>query len=548
LADFSFAVLGPLAVHAAGTPVRVRGAKRRIVLATLLLRPNRTVSVAELVERVWGGGDPDAHRGALQVQVTRLRAVLEAAARDPAVRGPRREPPMIVGGLRGYRIELDPHQLDLLRFRALVRAAGDAQHRADPGHRFDLLGRALDLWQPPLLADLASPVLHRHDVEPVREEVLRAAVDRCHAALALGRPDQVLGMLGVLTDGRPEHETLVRLRMIALYRCGRQSEALEVYERTRRVLAERLGVDPGRPLQEAFHGVLRGDLDDRPSIPRPRPAAAPYPRPGRAVPAQLPAAPSHFTGRAAELALLDRLAGPDAAPGRALISGPPGAGSTALALHWAHRVAGAFPDGQLYVDLRGDSGRPLTPDDVLRRFLRALHVGGMLPAEVDERAALLRSVLADRRVLLLLDNARSADQVRPLLPGASGCGAVVTSRSWLADLIVREGVPAIPLGELRGEEAAGLLAALVGPERAAAEPAALRRLADAAERLPLPLRMAAAWLATHPESTAAALADAVAQRPEPTAPERMAAALHGDPRFLMGAPGCRGQGGHARRE
>ncbi|MFC3995229.1 BTAD domain-containing putative transcriptional regulator [Nocardiopsis sediminis] len=548
MSDISFAVLGPLTVQAGDTPVRLQGNKRRVLLATLLLRANRTVPIPELVQRVWGDVDPSAYRSALQVQVTRLRAVLcPPGPGAPAGAAPKHGPPLLVSGRHGYRIELDERQLDLARFRRLAAAAGRAEADGDLAGCCDRLARALELWQGPVLHDVASDGLHERDVAALLDELLRAAEHHGTVALALGRHERVADALSGLTASHPHREALVGQRMVALYRCGRASEALEVYGRTRRFLADRLGTDPGRGLQEVFHAVLRGDLDDRPLVPRQRTVYRPPVVRARLVPAELPADPPGFVGRSEELASLDRLfaSGPSSAR-RALVSGPQGAGCTALAVHWAHAAAAGFPDGQLYVDLRGAGAGPRSAFDVLRRFLRSLGVKGALPPDTDERAALLRSVLAGRRVLMVLDNAHSAEQVRPLLPGAPGCGAVVTSRYWLVDLIVREGVPALAIGELLECEAVTLLRDLVGARRAAAEPGALRRLAEAVERLPLPLRLAAAWLATHPEARIAALAGKVERRCEDSALARLKAVLGGDPRFLMG--GRRVREGSAWRE
>ncbi|ASU85144.1 AfsR/SARP family transcriptional regulator [Nocardiopsis gilva YIM 90087] len=536
MADISFGVLGPLTAQVADVPFRLRGGKRRILLATLLLRANRTVPVEEIVERTWGPRPPASRIGALQVQVARLRAAL-AKIHDS---------PLITSVSSGYRIELASHQLDLLRFRELMLAAREAEHQGDLPRRCDALRQAVGLWRGPVLRDISSDTLHEHDVAQVREELLRATEERCAAEMALGRPGEVLDLLAAVTARHPEREELVRLRMTALYRCGRQSEALETYEKTRRVLADRLGVDPGRDLRETFHGVLRGNLE-APSVPRQRSARITAVRGQvwrgqRSVPAQLPADTHGFVGRAEELVELERrVGGGPRSAGRALISGPPGAGCTALAVHWAHGAARSFPDGQLYVDLRGEGEAPLSSGEVLRRFLSAFGMADGVPVDTDERAALLRSVLASRRVLMVLDNAHCAAQVRPLLPGSSSCGVIVTSRYWLADLIARDGMSALAVGALSEEEAVELLRDLIGPRRVAAEPGAVRRLTAAAERLPLAIRMAAAWLTTHPDNGIAALAEEIEARREADVVERVAAALGGDPRFLLGDPppsGC----------
>ncbi|RCV51692.1 AfsR/SARP family transcriptional regulator [Marinitenerispora sediminis] len=537
MADVSFGVLGHLSVRVGDRPVKIQGNKRRVLLATLLLRANRTVPVDELIDRMWGVGPSEAHRGALQVHVTRLRAALALV----------RAGQLIMSGTHGYRIELADHQLDLLRTRALAVAALDAEHHGDLPRRCDALGQALALWRGPVLADVVSPSLHEHEVRHVTEELLRTAELRYETMLALGRHGPALPGLAELVGRHPHRETLVRLLMVALYRSGRQSEALEVYERTRQALAERLGIDPGRDLQAAFHSVLRGDLEDQPLVPRQRSvlagpqAAALSDSAGRVrllPPAQLPADIPFFVGRRGQLAALDRLRADVREPRRALISGPTGAGGTALAVRWAHRAAAEFPDGQLYVDLRGDTGAPRDPADVMRRFLRPFGVLEGLPVETDERAALLRSVLARRRLLMVLDNAYSAEQVRPLLPGTPSCAVVVTSRYWLADLIVREGVLAVAVGELAPGEARVLLRRLVGPERVAAEPAAVDRLLDLTGRLPLPLRLAAAWLVTHPGVGISALVTDIAARRARDPAARVAAALGGDPRFLIGEGGA----------
>ncbi|MFC7329919.1 AfsR/SARP family transcriptional regulator [Marinactinospora rubrisoli] len=533
MADVSFGVLGQLSVRVGDRVVKIQGNKRRVLLAALLLRANRTVPVDELVDRMWGVPPSEAYRAALQVHVTRLRAALALVhAGEP-----------LVSGTHGYRMELADHQLDLLRLRALSVAALEADHHGDLPRKCDALGQALALWRGPVLADVVSPRLHEHEVRSVTEELLRTAELRYGAMLALGRHEPALPGLTDLAGRYPHREPLIRLLMVALYRSGRQSEALEVYERTRQTLAERLGIDPGRELQATFHSVLRGDLCDPPQRTVPAESgtvAPPDPagRPRSLPPAQLPADIPFFVGRRGQLAALDRLRTDARQPRRALISGPAGAGCTALAVRWAHRAAERFPDGQLYVDLRGDTGAPRDPADVLRRFLRPFGVLDGLPVETDERAALLRSVLARRRLLMVLDNAYSAEQVRPLLPGTSTCAVVVTSRYWLADLIVREGVLAIAVDKLAPGEARALLRRLVGPERVAAEPAAVDRLLDLTGRLPLPLRLAAAWLVTHPGVGISALVSDIAARRARDPVARVAAALGGDPRFLIGGGGA----------
>ncbi|WP_304453821.1 AfsR/SARP family transcriptional regulator [Nocardiopsis sp. YSL2] len=530
-------LLGQFVVEVDGAPLRLRGDKRRTVLATLLLRAGHTVPADHLIARVWGAPAGQVNRSALQVHVARVRAIFD----DHCGR------PLIHGGDGGYRADLEEGESDLLCFRALVAAAGEADSRGDPVRHADLLLRALRLWRSPVLADIASPVLHERDVPPLHEELLRVAEAGCRAALARGDHARAAEHIGPIVADHPERESLIRLQMVALHRSGRPSEALRLYARTRDVLAERLGTDPGRDLQETFHAILRGDLDvdpDRPArVPRQRaepalttaPAlrpAAPTPLPS-ATPAELPAAPAVLVGRGAHLAELDRLADPAGpAPGNVLVRGPAGAGSSALALVWAHAVAPHFPDGQVYVNLRRDDGTPRDPTEVLRRLVRSLS-GGRNDTEdlsVDESAARARSLLARRRVLMVLDNAASTRQVRPLLPGCPECAAVVTSRYWLTDLLVRDGVRALPVGALPAADAVVLLRSLLREDRCTE--AALRRVAHLAGYLPLPLRMAVAWLDTHPSLSGSDLVRRLegvdpARCGTPTA--RMAAVLHAGP-------------------
>ncbi|ASU57129.1 MULTISPECIES: AfsR/SARP family transcriptional regulator [Nocardiopsis] len=576
-------LLGQFGVEMDGAPLRLRGDKRRALLATLMLNTGRTVPTAHLIERVWGSPASPSARSALQVHVTRVRAVLDQHCGTP----------LITGGDGGYRVDLTEDQCDLLRFRSLVRRADGG---ADPSDRADLLISALRLWRGPVLADIVSPVLHERDIPPLNEELLRAAEEGFGAALARGDHERVADQIGPIATDHPEREPLIRVQMTALYRCGRPSEALRVYARTRDALAEHLGADPGRELQETFHGILRGDLDRAPgtSVPRQRasveegagvrplsadtgpnagsadapgtaPEAGPHAGPGPGAdpdvpaeaeerddrgdgpvhapapvsaalaPAELPAAPSALLGREEAMAELDRLVDPSStAPGSALVRGPAGAGASALALSWARAAAPHFPDGQLYVDLRGGDGSPRDPVEVLRRLVRSLSTGtrGTEAMDADEAAARVRTLLAHRRVLLVLDNAASVRQVRPLLPGGTGCAALVTSRYWLTDLLVRDGLRALPVGPLPPDAAVDLLRPREGRDRRAES--VLRRLAQVLGHLPLALRMAAVWLDdTRPDRSAAELVRRLegadpARGSTPTA--RMAAVLRAGPR------------------
>jgi transposase len=337
---------------------------------------------------------------------------------------------------------------------------------------------------------------------------LQAAEIRIDADLHLGQHAELITELRQLTGSYPLRERLHGLLMLALYRDGRQGEALAAYQHARRALVGEHGIEPCAWLRELHQQILTGD----PALDTPAPARPGVTSAAPAVPRELPARVTNFTGRLAELDTLTRLLGePGAkAPGTVVISvigGTAGVGKTALVVHWAHQVAGWFPDGQLYVNLRGyDPGEPMPAADALARFLRALGVPGQdIPAEEDERAALYRSRLSGRRMLVLLDNARSAEQVRPLLPGTPDCAVVVTSRDSLAGLVAREGAARLDLDLLRESEAVSLLRALIGG-RVHAEPAAAQALAGQCARLPLALRVAAEMVIARP---AARLSDLV---------------------------------------
>src|SRR5439155_18411831 len=303
-------------------------------------------------------------------------------------------------------------------------------------------------------------------------------------------------------------DRLVELQMLALYRLGRAAEALDVYRQARDRLAGDLGLDPGASLRRLYGAILRGE----PLAPA-EAAAAPHPaRPAGdwVTPAQLPADLTGFAGRDAQLAQLDALLDHRAtAVVISAIAGTAGVGKTALAVHWAHRVRARFPDGQLHVNLRGfdPDAAPIRPDQAVRRFLDALGVpAGRIPNDLDAQVALYRSLLADRRVLVVLDNARDADQVRPLLPGASGCLALVTSRNRLTGLVAVDGAQPVALDLLTTAEARELLAARLGADRVRAEPAAVDQLVHLCARLPLALAVAAARAATEPDLSLATLA------------------------------------------
>ncbi len=621
--------------------------KQRVILATLALRAGQVASYDELAEIVWDGEPPAGARVAIRNYVKRLRQILgPVAGRRIVTQDP------------GYALEAEPDEVDALRFTALCSKGGEAIRQDAPQGRgpgaWELLGEAIGLWRGNPLVDVPSNVLLTAEVPRLDALRMQAQEWRMDAGLARGLHAELVGELTQLAQDHPWRERFHAQLMLALYRCGRQAEALAAYQRTRRMLVDELGVEPGRELRDLQAGILDADpglaapgptlarfLSAPPAPERaqsgrtaaagpaggppggPTQAAgrAPATLPGRApaceapgrpgtggtagggtasgstagggtasgstagggtasgstagggaagdgaagdgaaagrgagagaritrpaadhdhppgrvsqgvaaqaapavgagparagragaapagqatvVPRQLPAGVAHFAGRTAELAELQtwrqEAASADGAAKVLVIGGTAGAGKTALAVHWAHHSAAEFPDGQLYVNLRGfdPSGTPVTPGDALRWFLGAFGVTEeQIPDSVDAQSALYRSVLAGKQVLVILDNARDAAQVRPLLPGSQTCLAVVTSRARLPGLAATEGARLVPLDVLTAGEAHELLASRLG-ERARAEADAAQQLTEACSRLPLALSIVAARVAARP--------------------------------------------------
>jgi DNA-binding SARP family transcriptional activator len=464
-----FCLLGPVVVRRDEVDLPVPRGRQRALLAALLLNAGRVVSVDELAEALWGPAAPPSAVATIRNYVKRLRRVLGDAGQS-----------RIVTRAPGYLIRIDPAELDVARFEALLDGARDAATARSWQAAAQRAGAALALWRGEPLADVVPEALALREVPRLAELRLQAAELRIDAELRLGRHAPVIAELERLVAAHPLREHLRALLMRALDGVGRQAEALTAYQRARQVLAGELGSEPGAELRGLHQQILTG-----------RPAGS---RPPPVVPRQLPGPVRHFVGRSAELAALTRLLerGTEPALVVSAIAGTAGLGKTALAVHWAHQVAGRFGDGQLYVDLRGyDPGQPVRPADALAGFLRALGVAAPdIPAGTQERALLYRSLLAGRRVLVLLDNARDAEQVRPLLPGSPSCVVVVTSRDALAGLVASDGAHRLDLDALSPGEAVGLLRALIG-ERVDADPAAAAALAGHCARLPLALRVAA---------------------------------------------------------
>jgi DNA-binding SARP family transcriptional activator len=491
-----FFLLGSLLVcPAARAEIRVSSGKQRVVLAMLLLHSNRVVSADVLIEALWGSEPPPSARAAMRNYVKRLRKVLGGAGHD-----------LIRSVPGGYLIRVAASDLDVTRFEELERAGREAAEAGDWDRAADLLRTGLSLWRGEALEDVRSEWLAVRELPRLAELRLRTLETRIDLDLRLGRHAEAIAELRRLTGIHPLRERLYRLLMLALCQDGRYGEALAVYQSARQVLISELGTEPGPELRHLHLRILASD----PSLAGPGMRRTPLAavtlsgtcRGGSLPPRQLPAAAPHFCGRSAELTALQRMTDDPAGAGLPTIiavTGAAGVGKTTLALRWAHEVALRFPDGQLHADLRGyDPGSPVPSAEVLAGFLRSLGIPESgIPADQTERAACFRSMLAGQRVLVVLDNARSAEHVRPLLPATPGCTAIVTSRDSLAGLVVRDGAQRVDLDLLPLTDAVRLLRSLIG-DRAEADPAAAQTLAVQCACLPLALCGAAELAAARP--------------------------------------------------
>ncbi|MCP3801778.1 NB-ARC domain-containing protein [Allokutzneria sp. A3M-2-11 16] len=459
-----FRILGPFDITRDGEPVRVAATKHRVLLARLLVDANRVVPVDRLIECLWDNDPPATARAVVHTYVSRLRQALGSAE-------------LIETLPNGYRATVRNGQLDLLRFRELVRLSRQAR---DPAAESALLHEAGTLWRGPALATVPSDALQREAAQLDNEE-LAAADRRVELDLALGRHRGLVPELRAMVARRPFSERLLGQLMLALHRGGRQAEALTSYQEFR---AE-LGAEPGTELRELHQAILRGQ-DEPPAL-----STSDW-----TPVSQLPPHVGHFVGRSDELSTISALLrhrGSLSAP-LVVLSGPPGVGKTALAVHAAHGLKDDFPDGQLYVNLRGYSPEPaLTAAQVLPRFLRALGVPPeQVPLTEAEQASLYRTLLSGRRVLVVLDNASAVDQVRVLAPSSSTCATLVTSRNNLGELVALNGAQVLRVDVLAQDSALLLLERIIGP---VASPEAASALVDLCGALPLALRIAAANIA-----------------------------------------------------
>ena len=472
-------LLGPVRLIRDGSPVGVGTRQQRFVFAALALHPNQLVTVHRLIDLLWPDEPPATARNIIHRNVSGLRAVL--AAERPSTDGVslRREGP-------GYLLACDPMSIDAHRFVDLI---SQARAEADPLRQLGILDRALGLWRGPALADTASEPIRGMLSRHLDEARLTATERRLAALLDLDRQDEAIPDLTRLAADHPDRHRVTELLMTALHRTGRTTDALTVYRNTKRRLADGEGLDPPPQLQQLELAILRDQPAPAESVERPVPS--------HQVPRQLPTPPQSFTGRIIELADLAEVHDASTVVITA-IDGMAGVGKTALAVHAAHLMVERYPDGQLFVDLHGytEGVAPIAPGEALDRLLRALGVSGeRIPADVDERAALYRSRLADQRMLIVLDNAATEAQVTPLLPGARGCLVLITSRRRLAGL---DHTHILSLNTMPPADAVALLRQTAGESRLNGQPPeALAELVELCGRLPLAIRIAAARLRSH---------------------------------------------------
>lgn len=497
----TFAVLGPVRAWRNGSAVGLGSPQQRTALAILLLARGRMVSTDELAAALWGLDVPRAARGTIRTYVHRLRRALEEEDGEPVVHST----------TGGYALKVPQQTVDLGRFRAHVLAAEEARAAGDRETAATHLHKALAEWQGEPMSDLSSEFAEAERGRLCQRR-LNVLEELAALELELGRTPDLVDALETAAAAEPLRERLHELLMLCLCRAGRQAEALTVYDTLRRLLSDQLGVDPAPALRELHQRILHGDPE---LLAPPPPPATPEPAAAALVPAQLPVDLPVFTGREAELDRLVDTVTPGAAeaPGVVVVHGMPGVGKTTFAVRAAHRLAPHFPDGQLYLDLRGfeDGDTEVDPEEALWFLLDSLGVPTQqLPSRLDTLTALYRSVLVDRACLILLDNAKDTRQVLPLLPGRSRSLVIITSRGNLAGLVMGAGALTVPLDLLSDAEARSFLARRLGEARVRAEPEAVERIVRTCARLPLALALVAARAAWHPTFSLTELATELA--------------------------------------
>ncbi|MGW0515860.1 BTAD domain-containing putative transcriptional regulator [Crossiella sp. NPDC003009] len=488
----SFAVLGPVRAWHNGAALPLGSPQQRLTLAVLLLAKGRVVAIEEIVRAVWDADEPRAARGTIRTYVHRLRRTLEVAGGEP----------VLISANGGYSLRVEEDNFDLGRFQKAFRVFEKSISSRDKDAAARALHEARAEWQGEALADVHSDWASRERGR-LRQRRLAVVEELAALELDLDRCPGLLDQLAAEAAAQPLRERLQELLILGLYRSGRQAEALAAFERVRHNLAEELGVDPGPALRFLHERIQRAD----PALLGKAAPAAPV---VAAVPAQLPADLPVFTGREAELAdTVARLSSATCRPGVAVVHGMPGVGKTSFAVRCAHELTGQFPDGQLYVDLRGFEAddAAVAPGEAVQGFLDALGVPTQhLPDRLDARTALYRSVLAERRCLILLDNARDTAQVLPLLPGGNRSQVLVTSRVELSGLVAGTAAHTVSLDLLSVAEARQFLARRLGQRRLATEPGAVEDIIATCGRLPLALAVVAARAAANPGFSLTALA------------------------------------------
>ncbi|HEX6526372.1 MAG TPA: BTAD domain-containing putative transcriptional regulator [Streptosporangiaceae bacterium] len=501
MTSIQFGLLGPLSVRRDGEVVPVPAAKQRIVLAALLLNANRVVSIGQLINALWTDKPPESARVTLQNYIRRLRLAIGDTDHS-----------RIITTSAGYSISAGVDEVDVSLFEALRTKARAAAGDGAWEQASHLLATAQSLWRGQPLADIPSDPAFLVEVQRLANMRLEVVEARIDADLHLGRHAEVIIELEQQISSNPLRERLYTLLMLAFYRDGRQVDALNVYQQARRTLLDEFGLEPGAELRRIHQQILAGDDSPPPKMvadtkTRSVGIAGAIP----AVPRQLPAAVPDFVGREHELRELRGLVDKAARTGGvgvAVISGSAGIGKTALAVHFGRQVVGQFPDGQFFIDLAGFSSSrpPVTPAAAIRRFLDGLQVPARrIPVSQEAQADLYRSLMAGRRMLVVLDNARDAEQVRPLLPGGAGCSVIVTSRNGLTGLIATEGACPLPIGVLSEDEAIQLATRRLGAGRIADGGACVAELISLCARLPLALVIATANVSTGPRVSLATL-------------------------------------------
>ncbi|GGM09128.1 AfsR/SARP family transcriptional regulator [Micromonospora yangpuensis] len=498
-----FRVLGPLQVEGPAGTVRIPPGRQEIILACLLMEAGRVVATDRLLDLIWHEEPPDTARTQIQICVSRIRKSFTAAGLSASV----------VSRAPGYLLRTDEDTVDLHVFNRQVTAARVLVKEGRLAEAAESLRAAVALWRGPCLSGIPSEALRTRGLR-LDEDRLTAIETYLELELGLGRSHEIVGEASRLVHEYPLRERLRGQLMLALYRSGRQAEALDVYRAGRELLAEELGLAPGEELRQLEGAILAGDPAalHATGAPAPEPVRPPvasvHPTPyGEERPHQLPADTADFVTSEPLVRSLERaLLGDDGqrALGVVVIAGKPGIGKSALGTHLAHRLGGErFPDGQLYCDLRGAGTEPVSTKDALGRFLRALGIPGpVIPDDTDERAEMYRTLLATRRMLVVLDDAASERQISPLLPGSSSCAVLVTSRSRLTAL---PGAHRVELDVLDQTQALDLLGRVIGTERVEREPEAAAALVRTVGGLPLALRIVAARLAARPHWTLASM-------------------------------------------